>query len=239
MQNNYSKQEMEYAGFWVRLAAWMVDNAVLFAGLLVVRGILAIISALSQGSLLSTDILFHYTLKDIILYLCKAMYFVLLTYCTGTTLGKRLFNLRVVSVEYSCNQEETKLNFWNVVYRETIGRFLSGILLGIGYLMIVPDREKRGLHDRLADTKVVYAKKVMVYEIPVQALPPIKPGKPQSEESQPGESQPEKPQPEEPKSGELQSGKPQSGALQPEEPQPKEVQPGEVQPEGHTEGQLQ
>jgi uncharacterized RDD family membrane protein YckC len=32
---------------------------------------------------------------------------------------------------------------------------LSGILLGIGYLMIAFDDEKRALHDRICDTRVI------------------------------------------------------------------------------------
>ncbi|PLY03929.1 MAG: transporter, partial [Desulfuromonas sp.] len=32
---------------------------------------------------------------------------------------------------------------------------LSGIILGIGYLMVAFDEQKQGLHDRLCDTYVI------------------------------------------------------------------------------------
>ena len=89
------------------------------------------------------NILFHYTLKDILLYGFQVLYFILCTYLTGTTLGKRAMNLRVVSADGQ------KLTILNVVYRETIGRFLCSLSVGIGYIIAGVDREKRGLHDIL------------------------------------------------------------------------------------------
>lgn len=107
--------------------------------------------------MLSENILFHYTLKDILLYVLQVLYFVLCTYYTGTTLGKRALNIRVVSAD-----GEDKLSLLNVIYRETIGRFLCGMTIGIGYIMAGIDQEKRGLHDMLCDTRVVYLKKIKV-----------------------------------------------------------------------------
>ena len=65
-------------------------------------------------------------------------------------MGKRAMRLRVVS------SEQRKMTLFEVAYRETVGRFLSKIIIFIGYFMIGPDHEKRALHDRLADTRVVY-----------------------------------------------------------------------------------
>lgn len=156
MQNNYSNEN--YAGFWVRFAAYVIDSVIVATGLLVVRLAWIGIGALISGTILDGNVLFHYSLKDIVLYIFKAMYFILLTWCTGTTIGKRLMNLRVVPAERS-----EKLSFVNVLYRETIGRFLCGISIWIGYIIIGIDKEKRGFHDMLCDTRVVYEKKVKVY----------------------------------------------------------------------------
>ena len=99
-------------------------------------------------------------MKDIVLYLLQVIYFILFTYHTGTTLGKRALNLRVIRTD-----DEEKLDLFTVIYRETIGRFLSGLIICIGYLIIGIDKEKRGLHDILCDTRVIYAKKVKVYPV--------------------------------------------------------------------------
>lgn len=161
MQNSSDRTTPSYAGFWVRAAAYLVDKTLVAAGLLIVRLMISGVSALLDGTGLDGRILFQYTWKDILLYLLGATYFVLCTYYTGTTVGKRLFQLRVVS------EDGDALTLTNVIYRETVGRFLSSILLMAGYLMAGLDKEKRGLHDILCDTRVIYARNVKV--IPVQA----------------------------------------------------------------------
>ena len=156
MQNSYSNEN--YAGFWVRLAAYVIDSVIVAIGLLVVRLAWIGIGALISGTILDENVLFHYSLKDIVLYIFKVMYFALLTWCTGTTIGKRLMNLRVVSAD-----RNEKLSFVDVLYRETVGRFLCGISIWIGYIIVGIDKEKRGFHDMLCDTRVVYEKKVKMY----------------------------------------------------------------------------
>ena len=156
---NHSK-EYEYAGFWVRLAAYTIDMIIVTAGLLIVRLIFIGINAALTGTVLEGGILFHYTLKDIALYLLQVVYFILFTYYTGTTLGKKVMNLCVVRVG-----EDEKLDLLTVIYRETIGRFLCGFMLCIGYILAGLDKEKRGLHDIICDTRVIYGKKVKVYPV--------------------------------------------------------------------------
>lgn len=171
MQNNYNKEEIVYAGFWVRAGAYALDNIIVFFGLLVVRLFLAGISGIISDTPLGGNLIFQYTLKDITLYIFHVLYFILFTYYTGTTLGKRAMNLRVTAAE-------GKLTFLDVLYRETVGRFLCSISISIGYIMVGIDSEKRGLHDILCDTRVVYAKKVKIYpayQAPVPVQPAMRP----------------------------------------------------------------
>lgn len=160
MRNNCDRNEdVTYAGFWVRLAAYVIDSVIVLVGLLFVRLCLSGIFSLLEGTVLGGNILFDYTLKDIVLYGFQVMYFILFLYCTGTTPGKRVLNLRVVSAD------EKKLAFTDVLYRETVGRFLCGLSIGIGYIIAGVDREKRGIHDMLCDTRVIYARRVKVYPV--------------------------------------------------------------------------
>lgn len=149
--------EYKYGGFWARFAAYLIDKFILFFGLLTVRLILWILS-FSIGDIFSNPVLFTYSFKDIILYICRSMYFVLITYYTGTTIGKKIFNLKVISIR----KKRKKPTFIDILYRETIGRFLCKILL-IGYIFVAFDKEKRGFHDMLCDTRVVevYRKKIV------------------------------------------------------------------------------
>ena len=146
-----------YAGFFVRLAAYIVDTVIVWAAMLIVRLPVWVTTISSPDNFLVKDFIFQYSIKDILFYIMQAAYFVLLTYFTGSTLGKKLFQIRVVSAE------DRKMTFFEVTFRETVGRFLSALILSIGYIMIAIDKKKRGLHDILSDTNVVYYHETKVY----------------------------------------------------------------------------
>ena len=73
MQNNYSNQELTYAGFWVRLAAYCLDSILVFLVLLVVRLFLSGIMSFLSGTPLGGNLIFQYDLKDIVLYVFQAV----------------------------------------------------------------------------------------------------------------------------------------------------------------------
>lgn len=148
MQNNYDKQ-IVFGGFFARLSAYIIDSVIVWGALLFIKIPLHFVFFHIDGY-----ILFHYTLQDIVLYLCGVSYFIVFTYCTGATLGKRAMNLQVV------NADGGRLSLFNIIYRETIGRFLSGFCMGIGYLLVGIDKEKRGIQDMLGDTRVIYRQRI-------------------------------------------------------------------------------
>ena len=161
MQNNYNSDgngnlQWVSAGFVVRLAAYTLDVLLVGIGVSVIKAPFWIGSLLLQAPFWSRNLLFQYSLLDIIGYLSGVIYFILMTYYSGNTIGKKIMNLRVVS------GKSNHMTWMQVIYRETIGRFLSGVIYGVGYLLILGDPDKRALHDRLADTKVIYAKKMTV-----------------------------------------------------------------------------
>lgn len=149
MQN--STRQQVYGGFFVRLAAFLIDWIILGAALLLVKIPLWLFGLGSAGKYVYEDFIFSYSVYDILIYILKLLYFVLLTYYTGATLGKKLLHLKVVSTE------GRKLTFFEILFRESVGKFLASVILYIGYIMIGADKEKRGLHDILSDTRVVYA----------------------------------------------------------------------------------
>lgn len=148
MQNRTDNQVS--AGFFVRLAAYLIDSLIVGAVLLLVRIPLWISSWVSPDNIIVRDFIFEYSVADILLYVLGVLYFIILTYKTGTTVGKKVLHLRVVSVE------DRKMTLFEVAFRETVGRFLSALILNVGYIMIGVQKEKRGLHDLLSDTRVVY-----------------------------------------------------------------------------------
>ncbi len=160
MQNKTNNQV--YAGFFVRLAAFLVDMIIVNAGLLVVRIPMWILAIGHPDQFLVRDLIFKYSIADMVVYGLTVLYFVLMTYHSGATLGKKLFHIRVISTEYR------DMTLFEVVFRETIGRFLSAVVMQIGYLLIMVEKDKRGLHDLLSDTCVVYYHEKKVYvHVPV------------------------------------------------------------------------
>ena len=177
-----------YAGFFVRLAAYLVDLLIVGIALLIIKIPIWISALATPNNIVVKDIIFDYSIKDIVLYLLKVAYFVLLTYYTGSTLGKKLFHLKVIS------SEERDMTFFEVIFRESVGRFLASVIINIGYIMIGIDKEKRGLHDLLSDTSVVYYHEKKVYtHVPVsyrnmtnnQSQTPVNNGSIQNSQSQP------------------------------------------------------
>jgi uncharacterized RDD family membrane protein YckC len=76
-------------------------------------------------------------------------YYVVFTGSCGQTPGKMLLHLKVVRSDGSA------MTYGRAALREILGKFVSGITLGVGYLMVVFDARKQGLHDKIADTCVL------------------------------------------------------------------------------------
>lgn len=152
MQNNTPTQAQDrvYAGFFVRLAAYLIDWLIVGAALLVVRIPMWIASLAGGADFMFQDFIFTYSAYDILIYVLKVGYFVIMTYLTGATVGKRLLQIKVVSTE------DRKPTFFEIAFRESIGKFLSGLVLYVGYFVIGADKDKKGLHDILSDTRVIY-----------------------------------------------------------------------------------
>lgn len=76
-------------------------------------------------------------------------YFVVMTALTGQTLGKMALGIMVVG------EDGEKAGFGAVLLRETVGKWLSGCVLYIGYLAVLWDGDQKGWHDHIAHTQVV------------------------------------------------------------------------------------
>ena len=69
----------------------------------------------------------------------------------GYSIGKKVLNLRII-------KEDGKMpTLVDAIIREIVGKFLSAIFIGLGFLLIIVDERKQGLHDKIAKTFVVKA----------------------------------------------------------------------------------
>lgn len=143
--------KVKYAGFFTRLAAYLIDRIIIgIISFFVVSLPNFIVTFGNEKAFTAKKILFCFTVLDIVLYVLKAAYFVILTYFFEATPGKKLLKIKVQKTD------ETKLSFTDVLYRETVGRYISAILLYTGYIAVFLNRKHQGFHDMLCDTVVVY-----------------------------------------------------------------------------------
>jgi uncharacterized RDD family membrane protein YckC len=128
---------MNYSGAGRRFAAYLVDLVVQ----LVVIGVAALMLELQHViGLLSSGFL---------LFLISWFYFAFLESSKyQATLGKLLFKIKVVDLEGN------KLTFLKASGR-FFGKFLSRLLLGFGFIMMLFTKKKQCLHDKLASTVIV------------------------------------------------------------------------------------
>ncbi len=164
MQTSFDKNMPVYAGFFSRLAAFLLDSILVWLGLCVVKLPVWGIQLMVGDSVLFQPVLFTYTLFDILYYLLTVAYFVLMTYFCGATVGKHLMRIKVVG------SQGEKPGFMDVLIRETVGRYLSALIIYVGYIMAGFDSRKQGLHDKIADTCVVYKSTACEKREPVQQV---------------------------------------------------------------------
>ncbi len=89
----------------------------------------------------------------LITLLLPGVYFVLLTGLRGQTLGKMLLRIKVV------DEAGQAPGLGRALLRESLGKFVSTIALGVGFLWVAWDREKQGWHDKIARTHVILVRK--------------------------------------------------------------------------------
>jgi uncharacterized RDD family membrane protein YckC len=150
--------ERPYAGLISRTVALAIDAVALTIGFAIASGVLGLILSLftavevsSPGAVLGAAAMWS---------LVVGGYFVLFWTLTGETPGMRLMALRVI------NRDGAPLGFGQALLR-LLGAILAAIPFFAGYLLILVDDRRRGLHDMIAGTTVVYAPRT-----PVAGSPP-------------------------------------------------------------------
>ena len=139
--------EMEYGGFWIRFGAKIIDGIViLFIQLLISIPFYFLINGSPEA--ISTA----FILVQVIGVVLPAAYATWFVGKHGATPGKMACKLVIVT------SDGGKISYARALGRH-FGEWLSSIILMIGYLMAAFDAEKRTLHDRICDTRVIKVRK--------------------------------------------------------------------------------
>ena len=137
---------MDYAGFWIRFGALVIDGFIL--------GIINLIIFVPLGMLMPTSpdspmaILSFMPLLMLLQYGIPAAYDTWFVGKYGATPGKMACKLKI-SVE-----DGSRLSYLRALGRH-FAKWLSAMILLIGYIMAAFDDQRRTLHDRICETRVI------------------------------------------------------------------------------------
>lgn len=148
---NKVESKMRYSGFWVRFAAYIVDSIILQFVIMPVYVVLMVIAGaaadVSGGGALAVML---QIVNFVFSFVVTFAYYIFMTYQYQATLGKMAVGAKVVK------EDGKKMSLKDIVIREVVGKFVSSITLGIGYVIAAFTGKKQGLHDMIASSVVAY-----------------------------------------------------------------------------------
>ncbi|BBP42760.1 RDD family protein [Thiosulfativibrio zosterae] len=145
-----SQKTVTYAGFWKRTLAFLLDYIVMMVLIIVFSFGMGMMMAHNGVDATADDTLALFdALMQLVVLMLGWLYFgVLESSKYQATLGKLLIGLKVTDIHGE------RLSFWRATGRH-FGKYLSFLLVGIGFLMVAFTRRKQGLHDFMASCLVI------------------------------------------------------------------------------------
>ena len=147
-----AKQYIEYAGFWRRFAAAIIDGLLVGAVFWIAWAIIGInlqVDFTDPSDLSTNSPSGWFIILTLASYIVPWLYYALMeASAKQATLGKLALRIKVT------DDAGNRVSFGKATGRH-FGKILSGLILWIGYIMIAFTSKKQGLHDILAGTLVV------------------------------------------------------------------------------------
>jgi uncharacterized RDD family membrane protein YckC len=139
-----TEQKLEYAGFWIRVVAYVIDS-------IIVTVVFGLLSFALVGGALGVDSFQFLIVLYLVCFVGIFSYFAIMeSSARQATLGKMAVGIKVGNAENG--GRISTLNAFGRVF----SKILSGAILYIGYIMVGFDSKKQGLHDKIANTIVYY-----------------------------------------------------------------------------------
>lgn len=144
---------MDFAGFWIRFGAKIIDNIILGVANMIIGMVAGLLISSPAGASSDPSEITSAMIGGVAL-----LYFLQIAVAAGytsfflgkysATPGKMALGIKVVRPDGS-----------SISYMRGFGRYfaeiLSAAILAIGYIMAAFDKEKRALHDHICDTRVI------------------------------------------------------------------------------------
>jgi uncharacterized RDD family membrane protein YckC len=146
-------KSIRYAGFWMRFFALLLDwiiLSILFTPLIAGTVFLGFLYAEFLEEISDPDFIpvVISAISSLVYAFLFFLYF-LICHSFGVTIGKKIVGIRLIKSDGS------RPGFGRALLRETIGRWLAGLIFYLGYLWIAWDSHKQGWHDKVAGTFVI------------------------------------------------------------------------------------
>jgi uncharacterized RDD family membrane protein YckC len=146
-----------YGGFWIRLGARLIDSFVMIVPIVFLAAVLIPNLIRARSDAPSPAVAYFGLTFFLLLFTAVISYEVVMLRYRGATVGKMACGLRVVRPDgrgLGWGVSFGRFFMWNIVtsgipYLNLILMLISGIMAGV-------DQEKRALHDRVCDTRVIY-----------------------------------------------------------------------------------
>jgi uncharacterized RDD family membrane protein YckC len=144
---------VRYAGFWIRFVAVIVDGILMYIAGMLFFALAMIFFRVDWANIgrSQANLMQIVALEGVLILfnlLVSATYETWMVGRFGATAGKMACSLLVV------NSDGTKLSYQRALGRH-FAKYLSSFTLAIGYIMAGLDEEKRALHDRICNTRVI------------------------------------------------------------------------------------
>ncbi len=140
---------MRYAGFWIRVVAYIIDAFILSTVMILIGTIWSLGSDDSTIDLIAT--IAQSGMVAFISFFLNWLYYAILESSEyQATLGKKLLGLHVT------DEFGRRISFGRATGRY-FSKLISSLILGIGYIMAAFTDRKQALHDKIASTLVIYA----------------------------------------------------------------------------------
>ena len=140
------RARIDPAGFWIRVAATIIDVLIL---MVLILPLLA--AVYGTDYFLDPDAPMIQGPVDVVLnYVVPALYSIGFWVWRAATPGKLAVHIKVVNAQ---NGGPPSVGQCIVRF---IGYYISALVLGLGYLWVAWDPQKRGWHDHIAGTRVDY-----------------------------------------------------------------------------------
>jgi len=132
---NYQK-----ASFFRRLGAALIDGVIVTIGGMILGTIVVLLGSTSTS-----------ITNGLSMIISIAYYLATYMNMEGRTIGKKALNIQVIKKDGTPMTDP-----FTIIIRDVVGKFISSIVLLLGYFWMLFDKNNQTWHDKIAGTYVVY-----------------------------------------------------------------------------------